>query len=81
MVDPSQLATGIVAGMTAIAFGLVPGLPQSFVEGFCKLSNALQLRLFLPARRYSIPAMEQPRGFAIFGLAIIAVTLLAYLAA
>ena len=76
-----QLAPGLMAGITAIVFGLVPGLPQAFVEGFLRLSDALPVRMLqIPRRSRSLAPMNQPRGFALFGLAIIAATLLAYLA-
>jgi len=76
-----QLAPGLMAGVTAIVFGLVPGLPQAFVDGFLRLSDALPLRMLQVSRRSrSAVPMNQPRGFALFGLGIIAVTLLGYLA-
>ena len=77
-----QLAPGLMAGVTAIVFGLVPGLPQAFVDGFLRLSDALPVRMLqIPRRSRSVVPMNQSRGFALFGLGIIAVTLLAYLAA
>jgi hypothetical protein len=75
-----QLAPGLMAGITAIVFGLVPGLPQAFVEGFLRLSDALPVRMLqVPRRSRSAVPMNQPRGFALFGLAIIAATLFGYL--
>ena len=77
-----QLAPGLMVGITAIVFGLVPGLPQAFVDGFLRFSDALPMRMLqIPRRSRSLVLTNQPRGFALFGLAIIAVTLLAYLAA
>ena len=77
-----QLGPGLMAGVTAIVFGLTPGLPQAFLNGFMRLSDALPMwMLRVPRQSRSGVPMNQPRGFALFGLAIIAVTLLAYLAA
>jgi hypothetical protein len=77
----NQLVPGVMAGVTAIIFGLIPGLPQTLVKGFVKLSEALQIRGFSFARvSQTHVRTPQPREFAIFGLAIIALTLLAFLA-
>jgi hypothetical protein len=71
-----------MAGITAIVFGLVPGLPQAFVDGFLRFSDTLPKRMLqIPRQSRSLAPMNQRRGFALFGLVIIAVTLLAYLAA
>ena len=82
MIQQHLLVTGLSAGASAIVFGLAPGLPQTFVEGFSRLSDALhsQMRIFPSMQRFSQAApVEQPYGFVLFGLAIIAATLLAYL--
>ena len=45
MIHWNQLAPGLMAGITAIVFGLVPGLPQAFVDGFLRLSDTLPMRM------------------------------------
>jgi hypothetical protein len=80
MIHGSQLAAGLAAGIAAIVFGLVPGMAQSFVDGFLRLSDTVHVRMFqLPRQSRLLVRVDQPVGFALFGLAIIAVTLLAYL--
>lgn len=81
MIHGSQLVPGLVAGITAIAFGLIPGMAQTFLDGFARLSDALHLRMSIVPRQ-SPPAVriDQSVVFATFGLAIIAATLLADLA-
>jgi len=82
MIHWNQLVTGITTGITAIIFGLTPGLPQALVEGFLKLSDSLPIRKFPFVRQSgSLALIPQPREFKILGLAIIAVTLVAFLAA
>ena len=81
MVHESQLTAGLAAGIAAIVFGLVPGMAQTFLDGFARLSDALHVRMVqIPRQTCSAVPIEQPRGFVLFGLAIIAVTLFAYLA-
>ncbi len=84
MIHSYQLVTGLMTGIAAIVFGLLPGLLRSFVDGFLRLVDALQAQGFhvpgQPRSPVSIDSIDQPREFALFGLAIIALTLLAYLA-
>jgi hypothetical protein len=81
MIHESQLVPGLVAGITAIVFGLIPGLAQTFLDGFVRLSDALQVRMFMaPRQSRSGVRIDQSLEFATFGLAIVVLTLLAYLA-
>jgi hypothetical protein len=81
MIQWPQLSLGLLTGVAAIVFGSVPGLPQATTDGFMRLADAFQAQLFgVPMRPHSSASMDQPRGFVLFGLAMITMTLLAYLA-
>ena len=74
MIGPKEVVVGLTCGIVAIVFGLVPGLFQNFTVGIRNFSDALRGS---PPSHVSTP--NQPVGLAIFGAALIALTVGAYL--
>jgi hypothetical protein len=77
VINTAQLVMGITVACVFIVLGLVPGLIQELAD---HLSNTVDLLLFqfpLPSR--SRADFEQPRWFALVGVALIAITLLLYM--
>ena len=71
------MVMGVTVACVFIALGLVPGLIHELAD---HLSNTAELLRFqFPAPSRSRADFEQPRWFALVGVALIAITLLLYL--
>jgi hypothetical protein len=77
VIGSDQLATLIVMGTGLILLGLVPGLLQNCADGICDLTDLLLIRMGHASR--SRAEFNEPHWFALAGVALIAVTLLAYI--
>jgi hypothetical protein len=74
MIGPREVVVGVACGVFALVFGLVPGLFQDLTNGIQNFSDAMRGD---PPR--PVTTSTQPTGLAIFGAALIALTLTAYL--
>ncbi len=78
MTDLRHVLMGVLMGLVLIGFGLVPGLFQTMATSVRDFSERFTLQLVLPSRKRA--EFRQPRLLAAFGAALIALSLLAYLA-
>jgi len=77
VIDSNQLDVALVMGVGLIALGLVPGLLQACADGISDVTNMVSLRLGTPM--HSRAEFNDPHWFALSGVALILLALLAYL--
>jgi hypothetical protein len=77
VIDLDQLVTLVMMGLCLILLGLWPGLLKSCADGIDDVTNLLLVRLGARSRQRSGPL--EPHWFALAGVAVIALTFLAYL--
>ena len=77
MINLDQLISMVTMGIVLIALGLWPGLLQQCSDGIHEVSNLLSPRL--GARTSRRRRAVEPHWFALAGVAMILLTLLAYL--
>jgi hypothetical protein len=78
MIDSNQLATGVTMGIVLIVMGLAPGLLQGFADGLSGLTDRLLLRSGSSSSARA--QFHETHWFALAGVAVTALAILAYLA-
>jgi hypothetical protein len=86
VIDSSQFVNGLWMGTILLVLGLVPGLLDRLIRGLIDAAAAFQFRFPYPVRtrfladRASPAAFPHRRWLAAAGIALIALTVFAYIA-
>ena len=78
MIGTDQVVNGVWVATVLLLLGLVPGLYHSLLDGISQASNLVAVRIFTP-RISPQDKLNQPYGLAAMGIAVLLLTLLAYL--
>ena len=84
MIDSGQFVNGLWMGIVLIVLGLVPGLLDKMINGLSDAARTISLRFPhplrapVPSRDPAVSSFPHRRWLAAAGLALIALSLLAY---